>query len=307
MDHPICEQGGSDAHLLLNAACKQLGRVQRTTGLRWSRSTLSSIQVTLGWKRWQRVTSAVQDLEDDSAGAILIEGGVVAVPPGMECQCMFDTASSGGTRARTRPHAKTPSPSSSSPSSLPSAAESGSSSFGSAASRRMEDRSGGEFDDEAPHVVAGHRIGRRKRIRTAEEQAKADQQEREKRLKRLRTPVEDWTAAMLAEEFIDLAKRKLNSFSHHRNPAKPLAKFYAEARLAGVDNATLLRVTEKYLSAYRLDSPPWRPFISAAPEMISKTSRHRQMYGEGRGRIDIEEVKARYGARRSDPPENPDA
>lgn len=303
--HAICEQwGDTDAHALLTAASQYLGRTQKSTGRRWTRRSLKNLQEELGWERWMRVTNAVQDLEDITGGEIYAEDGHLQIGQGFECGCetsasssLLDTASSRATRVPARGDPSPPSPIS--PSSSPSASDSGRwSSSGRAASRRIEDGSDRSSQDEAPHQVAGRRIGRRQRGATEQEQIDRDQREREKLLRRRGTPVEQWNAADLAEEFRHIAVMTFDSFAKQRNPIKPLAKFFSDARASGVDNAILLTVVQEYLRDYDLDGPPWRPFISIAPELIEQRQTRVRAFGTSRERVRGEEIRARYGSRR---------
>ena len=313
MDHPICEQGDSDAHQILRLACEQLGRPQKRNRLQWSRRTLSDLQQTLGWK-WQRFHHALQDLEDDTAGQVVApdDKGVLAVPEGLECRCgtrapssVLDTASSGGssyasagTAARSVP--RPPSPSS--PSSLPSAADSGRrSSPDGPPQRRSGEGSDDHAQDEAPSKVAGRRIVKRRRgdidDATGDRARRLRQARRERRLK----PVEDWNARDLTSAFIDTVEARFvefGDFGKRRNPRRPLEKFYADARREGVSSTVLWAVTEEYIHGYDLDGPPWRPFIAIAPELIDSRLRRERQYGTSRERVAKDELTTRYGSRR---------
>lgn len=312
MEHPICSQGDSDAHALLRAACAKLGPPQKRNGLRWSRKTLTGIQDELGWKKWSRVVNALQDLEDDTGGEVMApdDKGVLAIPPGLECECetsvpssVLDTASSRG-KSRTAARGN-PSPPSPPPSSAP-RSEGGRSTPGLAGMRRIEEGSEASSDVEAPHVREMRRIVRRN------PQARA----RARRVARRGKPIDDYNATDFAHYFRDEARRHFDTFEQHQNPLKPLAAFFAAARRGGppgdadpeaaVDNDVIARVIDQWMASYRGNAPPWRMFLADAPEMLADERARTEQFGHGRARVDHIEMLRRYGSRLDDQTEHED-
>src|SRR5690606_29095581 len=154
MDHPVCEQGESDAHLLLRAACASLGQVRRKTGERRSLKTLNEIQEELGWPKWSRIRSALEDLEEAAHDVVAVENNVLHVQRGSECSCsrprVLDKESPRSiARARARGNPRPPA----SPIPLPSASVDGRAHPGSSAMRRIEDSSEATGEDQASPVV----------------------------------------------------------------------------------------------------------------------------------------------------------
>lgn len=310
MEHPICSQGDSDAHALLQAACAKLGPPRKRTGERRSKRTLNALQEELGWTKWSRVLNAMEDLHEDSAGKIWSQDNIVIIDEGMACECetsasssVLDTASSRGTsHARARGNPSPPSP----PPSSASLSEGGRSTPGLAGMRRIEEGSEPSSDVEAPHIQRGRRIVRRDAATRA----------RAKRIARRGKPIEEYNATDFAHYFQDEAKKHFDTFEQHQNPLKPLAAFFAAARRGGtkdaadpeaaVDNDVIQRVIDQWMASYRGDAPPWRMFLADAPTMLADERARTEQFGHGRARVDHQSLMERYGSRLDDQTEHED-
>lgn len=307
MDHPICSQGDSDAHLLLRSACEQLGRVRKSTGERRSRKSLKMIQEDLDWKRWDRIQHAMEDLLDDSDGKIWSVDGALFIEEGFVCTCgrtrarssVLDSASSAAkTRTRARGYASPPTP----PPTSTSSSDGGRSFPGLDASRRSADSSGRRREDRAPapNVVPGRRIQRRS----------PEQKKRARRLQRLGKPASEYTANDLAHHFVDVCRRRFDTFEQQENPVAPLARFFAKARRGDdgydpVDSATLKDFIDDWLETYDGSGPPWRLFISTAPKGLASRRTRTAQFEDGGETLTYDEIMSRYRARPDHETENP--